>query len=874
MSELKFVTKGNASPENKPKVYFTCHPIDFERAFRSICEDIFKVYDCAIFYTEDMARPLDEETREIDLNTMNLFVIPVTFRLLTEANRAMDEDFVFAKEHHIPVLPIMLESGIDEIYSRKDKFGEMQYISPDDTDSSRRGYAKQLVSFFDAVFLSKEIVEKVRGAFDAYIFLSYRKKDRRYANELMRMIHERPELQRLAIWYDEFLTPGESFMENIRKILDESRMMALLVTPRILEKPNGNPNFIMEKEYPAARESGTPVLPAQMVGTDREQLRLDYADIPDPIDVYDESVFDEHFLNRLRELITEENGEDPERSCLVGLAYLYGIDVEINKERGVKMITAAANAGLPEAMEHLREMYRQGVGVSVDYQEALRWARGLYGYYYRVNGGEDEDSLIALNELALIYEEVGDYQWLLTMMERCYPLRVKLSGERDPESLNVLNNLAMAYNLNGDVKKALELEEKCWRLREETLGEKHPDTLLSLGNLAGEYAQLGNYEKALELGERCLRLKQEVFGENHPETLTTLNNLAFSYNEAGYYQKALDLNQICWLQRKKVLGDKHPHTLTTLSNLAMTYGNLGEYRKELEYGKICWQMKIEALGEKHPDTLLSLSNTAVAYSHNGDQLTALELNEQCWQLRKEILGEQHPLTLLSLANLAVSYRLVGDHQRALELNETCYRLRKETLGEKHPDTLTSLSNLSISYSWLGEYQKAQELDEECYLLRKEVLGEKHPDTLKALHNWGETYIYLKDYRKAVEILEECRLLREEVLGKAHPDTLTSMREIAYLYTGLGENEKALSLAGECCDRAMEAYDALDPIAVSCLACAMVAAVKSKNFIRGVKYADIVYRNPGIRDHDLLVSTVGFYEMFGQLNKAGEIRWRL
>ena len=34
------------------------------------------------------------------------------------------------------------------------------------------------------------MAEKVKVAFDAYIFLSYRKKDRKYANELMRLIHK------------------------------------------------------------------------------------------------------------------------------------------------------------------------------------------------------------------------------------------------------------------------------------------------------------------------------------------------------------------------------------------------------------------------------------------------------------------------------------------------------------------------------------------------------------------------------------------------------------------------------------------------------------------------------------------------------------
>lgn len=40
MTDFKFKTKGNANPQGKPRVYFTCHPDDFERAFEKICEDM------------------------------------------------------------------------------------------------------------------------------------------------------------------------------------------------------------------------------------------------------------------------------------------------------------------------------------------------------------------------------------------------------------------------------------------------------------------------------------------------------------------------------------------------------------------------------------------------------------------------------------------------------------------------------------------------------------------------------------------------------------------------------------------------------------------------------------------------------------------
>ena len=125
---MKVKTRDNIDVRGKPKVYFTCHPDDFDRYFDEVCDNIFKVQDCAIYYTADMAASIPWIYRDTDLGGMALFVIPVTFRLLTEDNRAMQEDFAFADENHIPILPLMMEVDIDTLYSQK--FGKRQYLSP------------------------------------------------------------------------------------------------------------------------------------------------------------------------------------------------------------------------------------------------------------------------------------------------------------------------------------------------------------------------------------------------------------------------------------------------------------------------------------------------------------------------------------------------------------------------------------------------------------------------------------------------------------------------------------------------------------------------------------------------------------------------
>lgn len=280
MAKILCKTMHNENPRGKPRVFFTCHPEDFDRYFEGICKSIFKTHDCAIYYTEDMSEPIPEQDLDTDLGSNNLLVIPVTRRLLTEKSRAMDKDFPYAKRANMPILPIMMEPELDALYSKPENFGTRQYLSVSSADATAISYEEKLQKFLETVLISDEMAKRIRDAFDAYIFLSYRKDDRSYANELMRMIHRNPQCCDIAVWYDEFLTPGESFLESIDKILHSSKLFTLLVTPKLLEEPDGKPNFVMAKEYPAAKASGIDILPVEMKPTDRAVLSEKYKGIP------------------------------------------------------------------------------------------------------------------------------------------------------------------------------------------------------------------------------------------------------------------------------------------------------------------------------------------------------------------------------------------------------------------------------------------------------------------------------------------------------------------------------------------------------------------------------------------------------------------
>lgn len=406
MATFLYKTRGISSPEHKPRVFFTCHPDDFEKHFKKICEDIFKTHDCAIFYTEDLNEEIEEKYKESDLGQMNLFVIPVTFKLLSKPNRAMDSDFRYAQEKHIPVLPIMMEPGMDKLYAQEDKFGELQYLDPYSHDLTAISYEEKLKKYLESVLISNEMAERIRKAFDAYIFLSYRKKDRHYANELMKMIHSHPEFRDIAIWYDEFLTPGESFRENIERLMKDSKLFALLVTPNLLEYVDGKPNFVMEHEYPDAKKAGMDILPTEMEVTDKDELRSKFEGIPDCVNP-DEEVFKKRLADTLSKIAVFKNNDDPEHDFLIGLAYFDGIDMEVDYNKAIKLITDAANKGLVEAQKKLVYIYTSGKGVEINTSEAINWQKKVVNCLsHKADGINDEENIHAYLDQELILGEL------------------------------------------------------------------------------------------------------------------------------------------------------------------------------------------------------------------------------------------------------------------------------------------------------------------------------------------------------------------------------------------------------------------------------------------------------------------------------------
>lgn len=386
MTEFEYLARGKGSPYGRQRVYFTCHPNDFDSCFDEISQIVLKKYDCTIWYYRDSSD--DEKEYALRISEMQLFIIPITQNFLLGQCRARNFDLPFALEHNIPVLLLMQTPGLDEPFAKE--CGDLHYIDKNACDGTTLTYEQKIHKFLSMTLVSDELIQKIREAFYARIFLSYRKKDRILANKLMGLIHDIPFCRDIAIWFDEYLVPGQSFNNAIAEAMRSSQLFVLCVTETLVEEGN----YVQTTEYPKARELSLPIMPIAPEEMTPEQIKLlkeKYVGIPECIDSDNLEQLTSRFYMSFTDIAVAARADDPMHLFFIGLAYLNGIEVEVDHSRATDLITQAANQNYWPAMEKLANMYKIGEGVVRNSEKSLVMYENLIK---EILGNSDDKKLL------------------------------------------------------------------------------------------------------------------------------------------------------------------------------------------------------------------------------------------------------------------------------------------------------------------------------------------------------------------------------------------------------------------------------------------------------------------------------------------------
>ena len=501
MSELKYRLLAGDDPRGKQKVYFCCHPDDFADTFDLLCEDIFgKESNCAIYYEANPHGNYDREELLFQLGEMQLFVVPVTQRLLSEPSRAMELELPFAfgqttaadrKIQHIAVLPVLFGGSVlKDAFNASTVFNGVQYLDRYAEDDTALSYEEKLKRFLMTVIVSSEEAGRIRSEFRAGIFLSYRKKDRASARSLMEKIHREDFCRDVAIWYDEYLVPGESWREGIKEALAGCDLFVLNVTPKLLEE-----NFVKREEYPNAHDSGRPILSVmanadEISAADMETLKVMYPDFEKNLaGKAGKDDLAEHLRQSLiekagkKELLTPDDRS--EHLYYIGLGYKNSVGVETDPEKAIKLLEKAGANGYHRAFLTLGYVFEHGDGVECDedraigyYEEFIRrqtpdFGTSKQGDLDLVNAYDAKGMiLLGRSRLQDAFDMYTELNVLINNMTSCYgsfkQFNLPISYERlgyikrsmgDPDAARVCFERAMEVRRNPPVTKNIATAE-------------------------------------------------------------------------------------------------------------------------------------------------------------------------------------------------------------------------------------------------------------------------------------------------------------------------------------------------------------------------------------------------------------------------------
>lgn len=342
----------------------------------------------------------------------------------------------------------------------------------------------------------------------------------------------------------------------------------------------------------------------------------------------------------------------------------------------------------------------------------------------------------------------------------------KILDKMDPYYASTLNNLALLYEDMGFYDKAELLYHQAIEIREKVLGKTHPDYIASRHNLANLYIESGFYEKAETLLLEVQSIREKVFGKNHLEYARGLNNLAVLYHFMGNSEKIEPFLLESLSIKEKNLGKETPEYARSLNNLANYYGDMGNYEKvELLYLEaLAIRAKIQ--GKDQPDYAQSLVNLGVFYSDIGNNKKAESFLLEAMNICEKVFGKENSYTGMVIGDLATVYHSLGEHAKAEPLYLSAKNIAEISLGKTHPDYATPLMNLGAYYIDIKDYKKAEAFFVEAIGIREKALGIEHLSYAKSLNALAGVAWSLKKYAEANTYLQKAEAIEKKSLLKA------------------------------------------------------------------------------------------------------------
>ena len=270
----------------------------------------------------------------------------------------------------------------------------------------------------------------------------------------------------------------------------------------------------------------------------------------------------------------------------------------------------------PEVARTLKDL-AQAVVDGGDPNAALPLMQSAVAMQRQLRGNEPHPDLAeALNDQALLYETLGNYDEAEKSYLESLAMERRLLGDKHPQIASTLENLASTFQDKGDLERAEPLYRQSLAMWRAVLGETHPEVAMALHNLATLQYDRGHTREALANQRESLAIFRKVYPQDHPQVAFVLNQIGFWLTLSGDYAEAdRDIREALEM-RRRLLGDRHPSIASSEVVLATLQVAQHHYPEALEAARSATDIYTAALSATH-------WRTAAAMSAEGAALTGL-----------------------------------------------------------------------------------------------------------------------------------------------------------------------------------------------------------------------------------------------------------
>ncbi|KAI0569376.1 TPR repeat protein, partial [Pyrenophora tritici-repentis] len=437
--------------------------------------------------------------------------------------------------------------------------------------------------------------------------------------------------------------------------------------------------------------------------------------------------------------------------------------------------------------------------------EFLKKRKRVMAHGLRVSGWIEEDSGLGKEKVVEVlirpdhFHNLGyllndeDRQRALQMYQRALKGKEKAWGLEHTSTLSTVNNLGLLYVDLGRLDEAEKMYQRALQGYEKAWGPEHTSTLNTLNilnNLGNLYAGLGRLDEAEKMLQRALQGKEKAWGLEHTSTLDTVNDLGNLYADLGRLEEAEKMYQRALQGFEKAWGPEHTSTLSTVNNLGILYADLGRLDEAEKMLQRALQGYEKAWGPEHTSTLDTVNNLGILYADLGRLDEAEKMYQRALQGFEKAWGLEHTSTLNTVNNLGILYKNLGRLDEAEKMYQRALQGFEKAWGLEHTSTLNTVNNLGILYKNLGRLDEAEKMYQRALQGFEKAWGLEHTSTLSTVNNLGNLYAGLGWLDEAEKMYQRALQGYEKAWGPEHTSTLNTVNNLGILYKNLGRLDQA------------------------------------------------------------------------------------